>query len=80
MKTSWTKGVEPESSKEIELQFKASVVVRRRLAELLQDKYAAADKSRLLKDGYDSPNWAFKQADVVGYHRALSEILSLLED
>lgn len=80
MKTVWTKGVEPESSKEIETQFKASAVIRRRLAELLKDKYATADKSRLVKDSYDSPNWAFKQADVVGYHRAISEILSLLED
>lgn len=80
MKTVWTKGVETEATKEIELQFKASMVIRKRLAEILRDKYATADKSRLLKDAYDTPNWAYKQADLAGYHRALSEILSILED
>lgn len=80
MKTVWTKGVEPDASKEIEQQFKASAVIRRRLAEILSEKYATADKARLIKDAYDSPNWAYKQADVVGYHRALSEILSLLDE
>lgn len=80
MKTVWTKGVEAEISKEIELQFKASAVIRKRLAAILEEKYNTADKSRLLKDAYDSPNWAYKQADLVGYHRAITEILSILED
>lgn len=80
MKTAWKKGLEADAAKEIELQYKASLVVRRRLIEILEEKYKTEDKKRLLSDAYDSPNWAFKQADIAGYHRALSEIKSLLED
>lgn len=80
MKTVWKKGLLEDAQKEIELQFKASVVLRRRLVELLKEKYETEDKKRILKDAYDSPNWAYKQADTAGYHRALKEILSILEE
>lgn len=80
MKTTWKKGLTPDLAKEIELQYKASLVIRRRLVELLEEKYKTEDKKRLLTDAYESPNWAFKQADIAGYHRALVEIKSLLED
>lgn len=80
MKTSWTKGLEPDSKKELELQFKASTIVRKRLKELLEDKWKVEDNKRLQSDSYDTPNWAFKQADIAGYHRALREIISLLEE
>lgn len=80
MKTSWTKGLEPDLVKEITLQYKASTVIRERLKKLLTEKWESEDKKRLLDGAYDCPNWAYKQADVAGYHRALKEILSLLED
>lgn len=80
MKTSWSKGLETDAKKELELQFKASMLIRKRLIQLLEEKWKVEDNKRLLSDTYDSPNWAFKQADIAGYHRALKEILSLLED
>lgn len=80
MKTLWKKGLEPDAAKEIELQYKASTTLRKRLLELLDEKYETEDKKRLLKDSYETPNWAFKQADSAGYHRALREIKSLIED
>lgn len=47
MKTSWTKGLEPDAKKELELQFKASTIVRKRLKELLEDKWRIEDNKRL---------------------------------
>ena len=79
MKTSLTKGLDEQQAKEVTLTFNASAVLRERLISLLSEKSIAADKESMSKDGYDCPNWAYKQADMQGYKRALSEISSLLK-
>ena len=80
MKTSWKKGLTSDISKEIEAQFKASSVIRKRLVELLLEKREIEDRKRFSNDAYETANWAYKQADIAGYQRALKEIISLLED
>ena len=78
MKTSWTASVKDKQLKEdITSSFKASTVIRRRLKEMLEKKFSNAVD--LTKEGYESPCWALKQADAVGYQRALKEIVSMLE-
>lgn len=79
MKTSWTKGLEKDAQQEMRQHFVASLQVRKRLTEILKEKMENTNNNQLLTDNYDSPNWAFKQADNVGYNRALKEILNLLE-
>lgn len=79
MKTSWTKGLTADLKEEVTLSFKSSTIMRKRLKELLAEKEALAQKSIVSKDMYDSPSWAFLQADNNGYIRALHEILSLIE-
>ena len=78
MKTVWTASVKDRQVKEdIKASFKASTVVRRRLKEMCQGKVESSFS--LSKDSYDCPNWTYKQADTVGYQRALKEIMSLLD-
>ena len=78
MKVSWTKGVEKELSIDITQNFKESLVMRRRLAQLLEERIDASLNSARSKISYETPNWALMQADAVGYQRALQEIISLI--
>lgn len=78
MKLSWTKGKDEAVSKEISDNFKASALTRERLKELLEEVVASAENSSLTKDGYGVPNWAYLQADIIGYKRAIKEVLSLI--
>ncbi len=79
MKTVWTKGLEKDEAAEMRSLFTQSARVRVRLSQILSDKMDAADNASLSKDGYETANWAYKQADTVGYRRAIKEILSIIE-
>ena len=78
MKKSWLDGLEPDVAKEIRGDFTSSLLVRNRLKTLLENKIEVARKNSLTKDGYEVANWAFKQADNVGYERALREVIELI--
>lgn len=81
MKKNITAGITDEDLvKEIKMNFLSSSVIRKRIRQLIKDKEESAFSVSLSKEGYDSPNWTFKQADAVGYIRALREVASLLED
>jgi len=80
MKASWTQGLTPEQAIEIKKDFKGCFPTRKRLAKLLEDKISVTRKGTLTKDGYSSPNWAYVQADSVGYERALNDVISLILD
>lgn len=80
MKTSWTKGLEKEAIVDVTQNYKESVVLRRRMIVMLEEKIDASAKKTRSEAGYDSPNWAFLQADARGYERALSDVISLLSD
>lgn len=79
MKTNWTKGLSGDAKRDVQLEYASSSNLRRRLDALIKEKQATASKAIISKDAYDSPNWAYKQADHTGYLRALEEVLSLIE-
>ena len=80
MKTSWTKGITDKGlADEIKGNFISALLTRKRLIELLEEKSNSYDRKAMNADGYDCPNWAYKMADIQGYKRALSEVVSLLE-
>ena len=79
MKTALTKGLVGEARLEMEREFNASSLLRKRLTALLLEKVSTKRTQRISEEEYASPSWAFKQADAVGYERALREVLSLLE-
>lgn len=80
MKVAWTKGKDKQEVDDIRSTFKASLVMRVRLAEMLGAKMVAKDRACMDAEGYDCSNWAYKQADAQGYKRALSEVISLIND
>lgn len=80
MKTAWTQGLDKELATDVRQNFKESLVMRKRLTKILEDKAASSVRASHSKEGYDCPNWAYKQADSRGYERAIKEIISFLED
>jgi len=78
MKTSWLQGLDEQGVKDIKSSFKASPRLRRRLTEICESKIDTSLSTT--KKQYDNPNWAYMQADNLGYRRALEEIISLLSD
>ena len=79
MKQSWTKGLDKDLALEVKQHFASSLILRKRLIDMLQEKEREASKDGRSKGGYDCPNWAYKQADLVGYSRALQDVISLIE-
>jgi hypothetical protein len=80
MKLSWTSGLNKEHASDVRINFKESLVVRRRLVKMLEDMTDASTKASRSKLLYDNPNWALLQADQRGYERALSEIIKLIDE
>jgi len=80
MKKSWTKGLTQDAAKDIERDYGSAANFRERMCAILQDKIESSLKAGRSKDGYESPNWAYSQADLCGYHRALDEVISLIEN
>jgi hypothetical protein len=79
MKTSIVSGVGAPRASELKSEWGSSQVLRKRLIELLEKKQETSLKKRRKEDIYDSPNFALLQADQIGYERAISEIIALLE-
>lgn len=80
MKQSWTSGLSKELATEVRANFKESLVLRKRLIKMLNDKIESSAKEGRSKLLYDNPNWALLQADQRGYERAFAEIISLIDD
>ena len=82
MNTLWTKGLKKGSqeAKDIQDAFKASSFLRRRMMEMLQSMLDEELSSKTSDNAYDNHNWAFKQADSVGYARAIKRMMSTLEE
>lgn len=78
MKTVWTKGLNAEQTTELKKDFVGSVILRKRLQAIIEEKIKASRDASMGKDGYENPNWAYLQADARGYERAMSEIISLI--
>ncbi len=79
MKQTWTAGLELDASAELKAEFIRALPIRRRLALMLEGKANSAERLSLEKEGYEKANWAYLQADLIGYRRALMEVLALLD-
>lgn len=78
MKTSWVNGLELPQQEEMRREYDASLLLRMRMLQLCKDKIETSRTACRQKLSYDSPSWAYLQADAVGYERALEEIISLI--
>ncbi|MNS07732.1 hypothetical protein D3C71_372380 [compost metagenome] len=80
LKTTWTAGLQKEPADEVRRNYKEALVMRRRLAKILQDKADTSVKDSRSKLLYENPNWALLQADQRGYERAMAEIIALISE
>ncbi len=80
MKTLWTQGLEKDAQKEMKDNFTSSHRVRKRMKELLLNLVEVERKKNRSEALYEVPNWQYKQADSLGYERALYEVMSLIEE
>jgi hypothetical protein len=58
--------------------FKKEVKSAKNVLDKLEDIVKSRLKDIVVTEDYDSPSWAFKQADRNGYNRALMEIINIL--
>jgi hypothetical protein len=74
MKTIWFMDL-PKDEQE---GFKKEVKSAKNVLDKLEDIVRSRLKDIVVTEDYDSPSWAFKQADRNGYNRALMEIINIL--
>lgn len=79
MKLTWIKGLNKQDKEEMKLLFQSNARFREIASAIMQEKIASARKANVVESAYDNPNWALKQADAIGYERAMQEIISLFE-
>lgn len=81
MNTAWTKGIRKGSQedKDIRSSYAESFIIRKRLTQMLADKVDGKMKTAMSNDSFDSPSWAFLQAESIGYAKAMQEIIKLLD-
>lgn len=80
MKASWTQGLTKEQGDILRQDFVSSIALRMRLNDMLVVKQEECRKAARSKLTYENPNWAYVQADAIGYERAISDIISLILD
>lgn len=78
MKTVFFSNENEKDAEEIRHSFVHATRMRQKLQEILKAKIDASNKTVRTKDAYGIANWAFLQADAVGYERAMQEVISLL--
>jgi hypothetical protein len=78
--TRWIKNLsDTQQKKEFLSKLIASRDVLKRLQQLLQDDISAANKKSLAKEGYETNNWAYHQADLIGEMRAYTKIIKMID-
>lgn len=75
----WYKGVPKEEDRvKLAAEIMSSRPTLELLRTLLEDRIAALEATHAKKTNYDSPSWAYAQADYVGAKRTLREIIELV--
>jgi len=75
MKASWFKECKTKEDKE---QIRKLLYSNEEGFDRLKDILEPMLKEALPTADYDSPSWAYKQADRIGYNRALTTVLELI--
>lgn len=79
MITAWTKHCKSVDEKEKYTEsLKRAQWVLEDIKTLINENLASLEASEMSPKGYDSPNWAYRQAHVNGYKQALRDFTKLL--
>ena len=74
MKTIWFMDLPKDEQEGFKKEVKSAKSVLDKLEQIVNSKI----KEIVITNDYDSPSWAYKQADRNGYNRALTEIINIL--
>lgn len=74
MKTIWFMDLPKDEQEGFKREIKSAKNVLDKLEQIVNSKI----KEIVIANDYDSPSWAYKQADRNGYNRALTEIINIL--
>lgn len=75
MKAQWFKECKTKEDKE---EVRQSILSSRRSLDRLKEILEPMLKDTPPTADYESPSWAYKQADRIGYNRALNQVLELI--
>lgn len=75
MKAYWFKECKTKEEKDAVRQ---SILSNRQSLDRLKEILEPMLKETTLTTDYDSPSWAYKQADRIGYNRALNQVLEII--
>ena len=75
----WTAGLNEFETDELSKQLKEADEVLLRLEKILQKKLDGEYRNQISDKAYEIASWPYKQADSVGYQRALTEIQNLIK-
>lgn len=76
LKTEWIKGLKPDEVKRFKELFSGSTLVLDKLREICYNNIRKIENQS--RSQYESPSWAYLQADNNGYRRAYREMIELL--
>lgn len=74
----WTKGLNAKARGEMEQQWDEALYVRQRLVTMIGKSMDVSSRYAENKERYKDPSWAPLQADEIGYHRAMREVVRYL--
>ena len=75
MKSYWFKECKTKEDKE---KVRQAILSNRQSLDRLKEILEPMLKETTLTTDYDSPSWAYKQADRIGYNRALTAVLDII--
>lgn len=78
MQTRWFKGLDKQEEKDLRASLLAAELAFKRLAKLLEDDMKSSESLQHSESLYESPSWAYQQADAIGQQRAFRKILRLI--
>lgn len=78
MKTRLLKGLDTKDEGKVREDFAKAVGFRTHLLKILNEEIDSIHASMRDEENFDSPNWAFKQADRVAQVKALKKISNFL--
>ena len=76
----WTANLSPEEEKEFAIKLREASDVFERLSSILDQRVKSLVSKQISSNTYDSPSWAYIQADAIGYQRAIQEVLELIKE
>ncbi len=75
----WQAGLSDQEKEDLKASMLAAIPAFKRLTKLLDKRLEESDTRREARDTYDKAAWPYFQADCNGYHRAIKEMIKLIE-